>query len=268
MARLAKQKVHAALEKAAQNILDAAGDDPIVSRKDIRQKLQEIAGVEQQLTSIFYRFIDHRDYKPGARITKVDIDDTLAYAKEKLVDAYDLNNNGLSAAEIAKMSLTARLAVRFAKLQDQMPEGEPTTDQLYEKLSELGDGLYFPAWANEADAYLSLFRQDADLIALTQENFSSTLGLDSSNPEEAIQLWHQGRSEYEWIFENYESYEQLEDLESFITLHKFMENHLTHITHIVVGLDGTRRDSEYPVYFVGLTPEGDILGFQTITIWT
>ena len=89
MARLAKQKVHAALEKAAANILDAAGDDPIVSRKDIRQKLKTLAGVEQQLTSVFYRFMDRRDAKPGARITKKDIDETLAYAKERLVDAYD-----------------------------------------------------------------------------------------------------------------------------------------------------------------------------------
>jgi hypothetical protein len=267
MARLAKQKVHAALEKAAQNILDAAGDDPIVSRKDIRRKLNELEGTEQLLTSIFYRFMDHRDAKPGARITKKDIDGTLAYAKEKLVDAYDKNNNGLSASEIAKMSLTARLAVRYAKLQDQASE-EMTTDKLQNSLEELGKDLYFPAWANESDAYLSVFRQDADLQELTQENFSTALGLDSSNNEEAIQLWHQGRLEYQWIFDLYEDYEQLAALESFKTLHTFMEAQLSHITHIVVGLDGARPDSEYPVYFVGLTPTGDILGFQTTTIWT
>ena len=57
-------------------------------------------------------------------------------------------------------------------------------------------------------------------------------------------------------------------LESFKTLHTFMEAQLSHITHIVVGLDGARPDSEYPVYLVGLTPTGDILGFQTTTIWT
>ena len=96
MARLSKQKVHAALEKAAANILSAAGDDAIVSRKDIRAKLLELEGVERMLTSIFYRFMDHRDHRPGARITKQDVADTLAYAKEKLIDAYDKNNNGLS----------------------------------------------------------------------------------------------------------------------------------------------------------------------------
>lgn len=45
MARLAKQKVHAALEKAAQNSLHAAGDAPIVSRRDIRQQLKTLEGV-------------------------------------------------------------------------------------------------------------------------------------------------------------------------------------------------------------------------------
>jgi hypothetical protein len=191
----------------------------------------------------------------------------LAYAKEKLVDAYDVNNNGLSAAEIAEMSLTARLAVRYAILQDQLAE-ETTTDSLYDSLVELGDGLYFPAWANEADANLSVFRKDADLQELTPESFSAAMGLDPSNPVEAIELWHQGRPDYDWIFELYEDYEQLAALESFKTLHMFMEAQLTHITHIVVSLDGSRPDSEYPVYFVGLTPDGDILGFQTVTIWT
>jgi len=106
------------------------------------------------------------------------------------------------------------------------------------------------------------------LTELTPESFSAALGLDSSNPVETIELWHQGKPEYEWIFELYEAYEQMAALESFKTLHAFMEERLTHITHIVVGLDGYRPDSEYPVYFVGLAPEGDILGFQTSTIWT
>ncbi|MCI4671851.1 MAG: nuclease A inhibitor family protein [Bacteroidia bacterium] len=269
MARLSKQKVHAALDKAAQNILNAAGNDPIVSRKDIRAKLMELEGVEEELTRTFYRLIDHRDAKPGARITQKDIDDTLAYAKEKLVDAYDFNNNGLSKTEISKMSLTARLAVRFAKLLDQQASTDSmSTEEIAKGLFELGNDLYFPAWANEADAYLTLFQKEAKLKELTPESFSSALGLDSSKKEESIQFWHQGRSEYEWIFENYENYEQFEELESFKTLHIFMEKHLTHITHVIVGLDGSLRSSEYPVYFVGLSPEGDILGFETITIWT
>ena len=267
MARLSKQKVHAAFDKAAAIILSAAGDDPVVSRKDIRDKLLELEGVEQQLVNIFYKLIDRQDSKPGARVTKADIDRTLAFAKEKMVDAYDVNNNGLSKDEIEQMSLTARLAVRYAQLLDQEPAGD-SSDAIFQGLTELGDGLYFPAWANEADAYLNPFRVDANLESLTPEAFSTALGLDASTPPEQIQFWHQGRSNYEWIFENYEAYEALAELESFKALHSYMEQHLTHLTHVLVGMDGTRPSSEYPVYFVGLSPEGDILGFETITIWT
>ena len=267
MARLSKQKVYAALEKAAQNILDAAGNDPFVSRKDIRLKLKTLEGPEQQLTSIFYRFIDHRDHKPGARVTQKDVEATLAYAKAKLVDAYDKNNNGLSADEIAKMSLTARLAVRYARLQDQMA-APSSTDQLFQQLSELGEGLYFPAWANEADAYFKPFRVDAHIQDLTAESFSAALGLAPSNPADIIELWHQGRLDNEWIFDAYENYDALVELEAFKTLLKVMEQHLTQITHVVVGQDGARPDAEYPVYFVGLDATGAIVGFETSTIWT
>lgn len=267
MARLAKQKVHSAFDKAAQHILEAAGNDPIVSRQDIRTKLLSLEGIEQQFTSAFYRFIDHRDAKPGSRITKKDVHEALAYAKEKLVDTYDVNNNGLSAAEIAAMPLLARLAVRYSLLQD-LIQPERTSDALYDRLFELGNGLYFPAWANESDAYLSVFRKDANLTELTPQSFRAALGLDPSKPEESIQLWHQGRANYAWIFEQYEEYEQLAALESFKTLHAFMEAYLRQLTHIVVGSDGTRSNSEYPVYFVGLSPQGDLLGVQSTTIWT
>ena len=267
MARLSKKHVHAALDRAAANILSARGDDPFVSRKDIRQKLRELSGVEQQLTSIFYRFMDHRDAKPGARITAADVQDTLAYAKNKLIDKYDVNNNGLSKEEIAEMSFTARLAVRLARimLAEQEPAGK-STQEILAALKTLGDGLYFPAWANEADAYLQLFHREAELTSLTPENFAATLGLNTDDPAEEVYIFQQGVEELYWIFENYESYE--EDPEQFQTLLDYMITNLTGITHIIVGQDGWRSTSEYPVYLVGIAPEGDLIGFETSTIWT
>lgn len=270
MARLSKQHVHAALDRAAKNILDARGDDPFVSRKDIRLKLQSLSGVEQQLTSIFYRFMDHRDHKPGARITKTDVANTLAYAKEKLIDKYDVNNNGLSKAEIEKMSLTARLAVRLARMmqEDQAASDNKSTAKILAGLKALGDGLFFPAWANEADAFLQLFHREANLGNLSRETFRDTLGLSPVDPAEQVFIFQQGVEELYWIFENYEDYQEESYQEKFQTLLDFMVTNLTHITHIIVGSDGARSTSEYPVYLVGLAPDGDIVGFETSTIWT
>lgn len=115
MSRIAKTDVHAALQRAANHIMDAAGPDGVASRKDIKAKLAELKGDERELVDTFYRFVDHRDAGSGARITQKDVDRAVVYAKAKLVDKYDLNNNGLSAGEIAEMSRTGQLAAQLAR---------------------------------------------------------------------------------------------------------------------------------------------------------
>jgi hypothetical protein len=114
MTRIAKADVHTALDRVGQNIKSAAGSDGTTSRADIQAKIKTLSGTEAQLTDRFFRFTDHRDHKAGARITGSDIDKALSYAKDKLVNAYDVNGNGLSKAEVEKMSLTGQLAVKLA----------------------------------------------------------------------------------------------------------------------------------------------------------
>lgn len=268
MARLSKKNVYAALEKAAANILSASGDDPFVSRKDIRLKLRQLPGIERGLTDMFYRFIDKRDYKPGARVTKKDVDETLAYSKEKLIDKYDENNNGLSEAEISEMSLTAQLAVRYAQVLQSFEAEEPidSSEKLITVLERLGEGLYFPAWANEGDAYLKTFHNTTQLAELSPETFAGALELDTEKPAEEVYIFNQGMGEYRWIWDNYHEYP--EALARFERLHEFMSLFLRDITHIIVGQDGTREGSEYPVYPVGLNEDGELFGFETTTVWT
>jgi hypothetical protein len=115
MSRIAKADVNRALETAAKTILEAGGADGRVSRADIKGALNKLEGPEKKLADMFFRFIDHRDFKTGAQVTKKDIDRAVTYAKEHMVAKYDLNNNGLSAAEVKKMSLTGKLAVDLAK---------------------------------------------------------------------------------------------------------------------------------------------------------
>jgi len=115
MARVAKADVNAALARVAQHINDAAGGDKITSRADMKAKLETLEGTEKQLADIFFRFMDHRDYKFGARITSKDVEKALAYAQDRMVEKYDINNNGLSKSEITEMSRTGQLAVQLAK---------------------------------------------------------------------------------------------------------------------------------------------------------
>ncbi|MBN2361620.1 MAG: protease inhibitor I42 family protein [Deltaproteobacteria bacterium] len=115
MARISKQAVNAALKQAAAHIIDAAKSDGRASRADMKAKLQELDGTEKKLTDIFFRFVDKRDFKAGAQVTAKDVQRAVTYAKEHMIDNYDLNNNGLSKTEIAKMSVTGKLAVQLAR---------------------------------------------------------------------------------------------------------------------------------------------------------
>ncbi len=115
MPRIAKTDVNRALEMAANRIKDAGGADGRVSRAEITTALKGLTGTEKKLTDIFFKFIDHRDFKTGAQVTSKDVDRAVKYAKTTMIAKYDLDNNGLSATEVKKMSLTGKLAVTLAK---------------------------------------------------------------------------------------------------------------------------------------------------------
>jgi hypothetical protein len=119
MANISRTSIHQALDRAAKTILSAAGPDGRASRTDMTRKLKELTGTEKALVDTFYKFIDHRDAGSGAAVTKTDVTKALALAKQKLIDAYDLDKNGLSPDEVAKMSKVGQLASQIAQIYKQ-----------------------------------------------------------------------------------------------------------------------------------------------------
>lgn len=116
MPRIAKSVAVASLNRAAEAIRSAdTNGNGQVSRAELKAKVATLSGKEKALVDIFYKFADHRDHVKGARITGRDLEKTLAYAAKELISDYDTNNNGLSKAEISRMSTTAKLAVEWGK---------------------------------------------------------------------------------------------------------------------------------------------------------
>ena len=115
MSRIAKADVNAALKVAANIIVKAGGSDGRTSRAELNAALKTLPKEQKALTDIFFKFIDHRDFKSGAQVTAKDVNRAVAYAKTNMVAKYDLDNNGLSKEEISKMSLTGKRAVDLAK---------------------------------------------------------------------------------------------------------------------------------------------------------
>jgi len=117
MARIAKADVNRALDVAAKTLIRLGGADGRISRTDVKNALatDRVARREVPLVDIFFKFVDHRDFKEGATVTAKDIKRAVEYAKVHMVAKYDLDNNGLSKDEIAEMSLTGKRAVDLAK---------------------------------------------------------------------------------------------------------------------------------------------------------
>lgn len=115
MSRIATSAVTAALQRAAATITHAAGPDGRTSRADLDAAVRSLPRTERQLTESFFAFIDHRDARAGAQVTKGDVERAVRVARERLIERYDLNGNGLSASEVKAMSRTGRLAVELAR---------------------------------------------------------------------------------------------------------------------------------------------------------
>ncbi len=115
MARIAKADVNAALSLVSKQLIKAGGADGKISRADVKAALTELPKNQRGLADIFFKFVDNRDFKAGAQVTAKDVNKAVAYAKEHMIAKYDLNENGLSKDEIAKMSITGKRAVDLAK---------------------------------------------------------------------------------------------------------------------------------------------------------
>lgn len=134
MSRIAKADVNQALIHAANLLKTAGGADGRVSRADVQRALPTLPPAERALVDAFYRFAGTREVA-GGQITRSDLDAAVEYAKTELIAKYDLNNNGLSAAEIATLGEVGKLAVELAKLlktapiDDDEPIAPPRIDE-------------------------------------------------------------------------------------------------------------------------------------------
>ncbi|MDC0712587.1 nuclease [Stigmatella sp. ncwal1] len=263
MTPIATSDVHAALNRAAEQLLVAAGPDGIVSRKDIRAKLLSLEGTERELVDMLYRFIDRRDTARSARVTKADINAALAFIRTELVDRFDLDNNGLSEDEVARMSDLGKRAVALARTLKAATE--PTGEALAQKIGELAKGLFFDGYyGTEGGVRIQPFHAAAKLSRLTPEGLRAALGL-TDRPEHEIVRFEpadpslQGVIKAHWDMPEYEQAEELV---------RFMKAHLREVHAAILGRDDPELGAEHPLYIVGIDSTGNLVGLKTGVVWT
>ena len=281
MPTIATSTVHAALARAAEHLLSAAGPDGIVSRKDVRAKLLSLEGPERDLVDMLYRFIDTRDSARSARVTKRDIDAQLAHIKTELVDRYDLDNNGLSEDEVARMSDLGKLAVTLArtlktatapadaatKPAATAPSAEATGltgEALAQKIGSLASGLFLDDFGSEGGQRLEAFHAAAKLSQLTRETFRAALSLTDRPEHEIVRFEPADRclGRLVHVAEWEERRAQGEELV------QFMKANLREIKALVLGKDGEEMLVSHPAYVVGIDAAGNLVGLKSAVIWT
>ena len=274
MSNVATSEVHAAVDRAAAQLLDAAGPDGIVSRKDIRTKLLALEGKERELVDSLYRFIDRRDGKRSARMTRRDIDDALAYVRKELVDRFDLDNNGLSEDEVARMSELGKLAVSLARTLKDSTGGnkdEPLAQQLQTIVRR---GIYFDnCFGTEGGVDIAFFQADAKLTQVTPDTLRSTLQL-KDEPQDEIVRFEPGEQALQAIARTYWDDPDLEEDDKKTAaqarkLVELMKANLRDIHAAVLGRnDPELVGSNHPLYIVGLDSAGVLMGLKTFVVWT
>ncbi|WP_225408442.1 nuclease A inhibitor family protein [Stigmatella hybrida] len=263
MPTIATSDVHAALNRAAEQLLGAAGPDGIVSRKDIRARLLSLEGTERALVDTLYRFIDRRDSARSARVTKADIGAALKFIQTDLVDRFDLDNNGLSEDEIARMSELGKLAVTLAR--SLKAATAPTGEALAKKIGELSKGLFFDGYyGTEGGVPIQPFHAAAKLSQLTPDVLRSTLKL-TNRPEHEVARFESADSCLQALINAHYDMPEQEQAEELV---RFMKAHLRGIHAALLGRDNPELGAEHPLYIVGTDSAGNLVGLKTGVIWT
>ncbi|MFN3197689.1 MAG: nuclease A inhibitor family protein [Bradymonadia bacterium] len=257
MARIAKSAVHAAIEQAARQIAQAAGRDGVTTPSEMEAHLEHLTGPEHALVDIFYRFVQHRSHRHDAPVTVEMAEKAVEYAKQKLIDQYDVNFNGLSRSEIANMSSTGQHAVELAQ-EMANPEGDLSGTRLAERFAELAEGLTF---TSEIDASYEAFylppRTDAP--AHDKHSFMAAVGIAEDTP-----ITVQPAGYFFRVYTDPSMHRDPQDGARYERLEKLMRAYLDKLGLIRVG---DSRGKSGDVYIAGHAQDGSFVGLKTHREW-
>jgi len=267
MTTIATSDVHAALERAAEQLRGAGGPDGVVSRRDIRTRLLALEGAERELVDVLYRFIDGRDAARSARMTKSDIDAAVAHIRTELIDRHDLDQNGLSDDEIARMPELGKHAVALArKLKD---AAAPKGEALAQHLATLAQGIWQEAYGSESGIGFEAFHAAANLSELTRDTFRATLGFTADRPEHEIVKFEAP----DYFFNHFLATHWEPELDEYARARELVQALKTHLRSIAVALIGSGdperySSAEHPLYVVGIDAAGNLVGLKSSVTWT
>lgn len=266
MSRLARSDLNAALDRAAARLLSAADDEGVASRRDIRAALVATHERDRGLVGALYRFVDHLDALPGAEVTRDDVEEAVAFARESLGELLDLEHNGLSGDEVERLSETGRVALQLALELKSAATRPLSGPALVRRLADLSSGLLFDDLGTEAtDAALEVAFFPRP-VPRGPDGVRLALGLTADAPGQQLARYECAQA----------SLDRLVSLNGVVGHHRprarelvrELRTSLDDLVLVVVGADLPEVDPLHPVYVLGRDIEGNLVGLRSSVVWT
>lgn len=273
--RVALETPERGLFHIATLVRQAAKADLITGRGDIngfvKQLLAEGRGTEALAVQTFFGFLDHRDARPGARITDADITQAIDYGRETLLAKKDRNHNGYSKEEVDEFSTSAKAFLLIGKMIEAgiIPSALPIEGAaLRRTLAEAVSGQQFDQMGSEGGQALRAVHRDGQFTGVNLKSFRKAFDM----PERPLQ-----------VFEGFKA----DDLRQFIEVNAMKYERggarldptaadrafattaiLRSLKDLKVIVTGEGDQGLLATYIVGLAPDKSMVGIQTGVVWT
>ncbi len=248
--------IHAAIDRAAKRITDAAGADRKTTAAELKKSMGALQGPEKTFANAFFSYLENRN-GPREGVTKADLAAGVRFARKSMVDAYDADaSGGITTKEQKGMSRTGQRAVDAARALS----GESTTGagQVAKLLGALSKDVVFSYFGSESDSPFKPFSAQGHGGAVTLAETRAALKLPAGE-----KYLEKSAAEF---FTAMQDPEQCSDADrpKFAALQRAFAENLTDVKVFC-------RDEgvvEGKVYFVGRTRDGGLAGLEAQRIWT
>ncbi len=267
MARLTIQNLINSMEEAAENLLNAAGDDGVVSKNDIREKLATQREPFRTLLEAFYDFLRDEN-QPHMRVTRAVINDGIQHVKDKIIPLFEITPAGLSDEEQrAMLELGAEtLALGTALKRAGRGNTYLPSKIIFQQIAENTQELFFDYIGSEGSKPIEAVLIDANVKQLTPESFSEALQLKPNDPAQVVERFVSAEPFFTTFICQHYNFEL--DHKATIIANLMREN-LTQNTVVVLGRDNDPNVGPlHPAYVVGVADNGDLVGFRSQVVWT
>lgn len=120
MSRIAHAVPMTAYDHIARVLEEAGGKDGVISRADAKGLVEKLRnegrGTEALAAENLFKMIDAQDQTPGGRVTGYDLNLSRSFVQGKMLENRDVNRNGFSQDEVARMSPTGRALVELGQV--------------------------------------------------------------------------------------------------------------------------------------------------------